>query len=74
MRPYRRHFLTQSLSLLAAPALVSGAPAGMPHIVPHIVLLGDSIFDNDAYTNGKPDVVTHLRRALAPGSACFVGI
>jgi hypothetical protein len=30
----------------------------------HIVLLGDSIFDNGAYTNGAPDVVTHLRRLL----------
>jgi hypothetical protein len=30
----------------------------------HIVLLGDSIFDNSAYTNGAPDVVTHLRRLL----------
>ncbi|MFZ5889606.1 MAG: SGNH/GDSL hydrolase family protein [Myxococcota bacterium] len=27
----------------------------------HIALLGDSIFDNGAYTNGAPDVVTHLR-------------
>jgi lysophospholipase L1-like esterase len=30
----------------------------------HIVLLGDSIFDNAAYTQGAPDVVTHLRRLL----------
>jgi hypothetical protein len=30
----------------------------------HIVLLGDSIFANRAYTNGAPDVVTHLRRLL----------
>jgi hypothetical protein len=32
----------------------------------HIVLLGDSIFDNAAYTQGAPDVVTHLRRLLPP--------
>jgi hypothetical protein len=32
----------------------------------HIVLLGDSIFDNVAYTSGAPDVVTHLRRLLPP--------
>jgi hypothetical protein len=31
---------------------------------PHVVLLGDSIFDNSAYTQGAPDVVTHLRRVL----------
>src|SRR4051812_34711938 len=30
----------------------------------HVVLLGDSIFDNAAYTRGEPDVVTHLRRLL----------
>jgi hypothetical protein len=32
----------------------------------HIVLLGDSIFDNRAYTGGAPDVVAHLR-TLVPG-------
>jgi hypothetical protein len=30
----------------------------------HIVLLGDSIFDNGAYTGGAPDVVGHLRTLL----------
>ena len=30
----------------------------------HIVLLGDSIFDNQAYTAGEPDVVTHLKQLL----------
>ena len=30
----------------------------------HVVLLGDSIFDNAAYTRGEPDVVTHLRSLL----------
>lgn len=33
----------------------------------HIVLLGDSIFDNASYTRGEPDVVTHLQRMLPPG-------
>lgn len=32
----------------------------------YIALLGDSIFDNAAYTDGEPDVVTHLRRILPP--------
>lgn len=31
----------------------------------HVVLLGDSVFDNAAYVGGGADVVTHLR-ALAP--------
>jgi hypothetical protein len=30
----------------------------------HVVLLGDSIFDNGAYTGGDPDVITHLRHVL----------
>jgi hypothetical protein len=33
---------------------------------PHVALLGDSIFDNAAYTSGAPDVATHLRRIVAP--------
>lgn len=31
----------------------------------HIVLLGDSIFDNKAYVGNEPDVVSHLR-AMTP--------
>lgn len=31
------------------------------------MLLGDSIFDNAAYTGGEPDVVQHLRSILPPG-------
>lgn len=34
----------------------------------HVVLLGDSIFDNAAYVRGGPDVVTHLRGLLPPGA------
>ena len=35
--------------------------------MPHIVLLGDSIFDNAAYTDGGPDVVSQLRGLLPTG-------
>ena len=35
--------------------------------MPHLVLLGDSIFDNGAYTNGGPDIVSHVRGLLPPG-------
>jgi hypothetical protein len=41
----------------------------------HIVLLGDSIFDNGAYTGREPDVVSHLRAVLPGGwraSLCAV--
>jgi hypothetical protein len=34
--------------------------------MPHVVLLGDSIFDNGAYIGGKPDVIAQLRHALSP--------
>jgi len=30
----------------------------------HIVLLGDSIFDNAAYTKGRPDVIAQVRQLL----------
>jgi hypothetical protein len=35
----------------------------------HLVLLGDSIFDNGAYTGAEPDVITHLRALLPAGWA-----
>src|SRR5256714_1947673 len=41
----------------------------------HIALLGDSIFDNRAYTGGEPDVVSHLRAALpTPWRATLVAV
>ena len=33
----------------------------------HIVLLGDSIFDNGSYTAGGPDVITQVRQLLPKG-------
>jgi hypothetical protein len=38
-----------------------------PALAGHVVLLGDSVFDNAAYVAGGPDVVTHLRRLLPSG-------
>jgi hypothetical protein len=35
--------------------------------MPHVVLLGDSIFDNGAYVAGGPDVVAQLADALPAG-------
>lgn len=32
--------------------------------MPHLVLLGDSIFDNAAYTRGGPDVIAQVREIL----------
>jgi len=33
----------------------------------HIVLLGDSVFDNKAYVGGGPDVIAHIRRQIPAG-------
>ena len=33
----------------------------------HLVLIGDSVFDNAAYTRGGPDVVSQVRGLLPPG-------
>ena len=33
----------------------------------HIVLLGDSIFDNGSYTGGEPDVISQVRELLPNG-------
>lgn len=33
----------------------------------HVVLLGDSIFDNSAYVGGAPDVIVQLREQLPAG-------
>src|SRR5467141_4000518 len=35
--------------------------------MPHLVLLGDSIFDNAHYTSGGPDVVSQVRNLLPLG-------
>lgn len=35
--------------------------------MPHIVLVGDSIFDNARYTEGGPDVITQVREILPQG-------
>src|SRR5688572_23771244 len=33
----------------------------------HIVLIGDSVFDNAAYVKGGLDVIAHLREQIPPG-------
>jgi lysophospholipase L1-like esterase len=60
MNTSRRTFLHQSVALAATPNPAAAAR--------HVVLLGDSIFDNGAYTGGKPDVIAHLRRLTPQGS------
>lgn len=68
----RRSFLASALALAcgAAPLHPIRAAAGTETIpigrAGHAVLLGDSIFDNGAYTGGKPDVISQLRQRLPP--------
>lgn len=38
----------------------------------NLILLGDSILDNGAYTNPGPDTATHLRTLLGPGWAVLL--
>jgi GDSL-like Lipase/Acylhydrolase family len=45
----------------AAPAMAQPGAAG------HVVLLGDSVFDNKAYVAGGPDVIAQLRARLPTG-------
>lgn len=59
MKTSRRFFLSQTLVVLAAPRTFAS--------MPHIILLGDSIFDNGSYTNGKPDVIAQVREILPSG-------
>jgi GDSL-like Lipase/Acylhydrolase family len=55
----RRDFLQHTVALAAT---TKPGAAGQ-----HVVLLGDSIFDNGAYTGGKPDVHAQLLRVLPQG-------
>lgn len=34
----------------------------------HVILLGDSVFDNAAYVGGGPDVIHQLQHAIGPGN------
>lgn len=39
----------------------------------HLILLGDSIFDNAAYTNGCPAVIDHVQQQLPQGWRATLG-
>jgi hypothetical protein len=54
-------FTAAGLSSAASPAQAEAESSRRPG---HVVLLGDSVFENAAYVAGGPDVVNHLRRGL----------
>src|SRR5213080_1875139 len=53
--------LLLSANILSSPSKLS------QHTMKHIVLLGDSIFDNGHYTMGGPDVISQVRQLLPAG-------
>jgi hypothetical protein len=64
----RRTMLKGAMLGAAAFTLAGRASAATDLHKPHIVLLGDSIFDNGAYVGKGPDVVKQLRAVLPPGA------
>ena len=65
-------------TLLAGAALLAAMRGSHAHAekgpaMKHVVLLGDSIFDNAAYVDGGPDVVEQLRAALPDGWQASLG-
>ena len=55
-----------------------GAGAAVPNLrrarpMPHVVLLGDSVFDNAAYVRGGPAVADHLAALLPAGWRVTLG-
>jgi hypothetical protein len=47
--------------------LATGEATGQGGHAGHVLLLGDSVFDNKGYVAGGPDVVAHLRNRLPAG-------
>jgi hypothetical protein len=60
-QPPRRAAIVASLTALAGAGPVSAR---------HVVLLGDSTLDNQAYVDGGPDVASQVRLRLPAGSHC----
>jgi lysophospholipase L1-like esterase len=60
----RRHLLRATAVMAAIRPFTSMAKASTEPPLRHIVLLGDSIFDNASYVAGGPDVVQQLRERL----------
>jgi lysophospholipase L1-like esterase len=64
-RPDRRSLLAGMALVAGAKALPARAEGGSE--TRHVVLLGDSIFDNKAYVGSGPDVIAQLRGDLPSG-------
>ena len=63
----RREICRTAGAVLAAYALPSAAAAEFGRGMTHIVLLGDSVFDNPAYVPPRQEVLEQLKRQLPEG-------
>lgn len=63
MKSTRRHFLA-SVGLGTACTAACGGARGAVRAAVHVVLLGDSIFDNGRYVPGKPCVIEQMTAEL----------
>ena len=66
-RPNRRTLLASMAFMASAAAWPARAEEGAA--MKHVVLLGDSIFDNKAYVGDGPDVIKQVSEALPDGWA-----
>jgi hypothetical protein len=66
----RRTFMVAGAGALA---ITGKARAEEVSAMPHVVLLGDSIFDNAVYVGGGPDVIAQLRDKLPAGWRATLG-
>lgn len=69
--PSRRALLAGAAVLVGASAF--GARAEEAKAMKHVVLLGDSIFDNAAYVGDGPDLIAQVRAALPRGWEATLG-
>lgn len=69
MNMERRNFLVGAG--LGATLAACGGP-GSPPVPRHVVLLGDSIFDNARYVPGQPCVIEQLRAEVRPAEATLL--
>jgi len=65
--PSRRTLLAGMALMAAASALPTRVKAEAGTAMKHVVLLGDSIFDNKRYVGDGPDVIDQLKADLPPG-------
>jgi hypothetical protein len=61
----RRALALSAATSVSLAGLASAQPQGTP-LMPHLVLLGDSVFDNVPYVAAGEEVVEQLRRRLLP--------